>query len=63
MKAVMYVDGKKVKTFAMECGVVEALVINKALSLMMSNDDVPQADKDVARLIADAMMDAEERSE
>lgn len=60
MKAKMIMDGDNVKGFEIQCGVVECLVINKALHLMTLNADAPQADKEVAKNIACGLMVAEQ---
>lgn len=60
MKAKMIMQDGYVKGFEIECGVVESLVINKALHLMTLNADVPQADKEVAKNIACGLMVAEQ---
>ena len=36
------------KGFTLECGVVETLVISRALSRLAENEEVPQADRQLA---------------
>ena len=60
MKVKVYTKEDKVKSIDLEIGVVEYLVISKALSIFASNVEMPVDDRLMAVVMTDEMQEKEQ---
>lgn len=60
MKVKVYTKEDKVKSIDLEVGVVEYLVISKALSIFASNVEMPVDDRLMAVVMTDEMQEKEQ---